>query len=62
MAKSKRTKTNASLSPAQQILNQLWQEHVQHEFSTRNTDDTLATIVEDAYVNHIPVLTGRGQE
>src|SRR4030095_10978636 len=25
---------------------------------TRNTEDTLATMVEDAYVNHIPVLTG----
>jgi carboxymethylenebutenolidase len=31
---------------------------VQYEFSTRNTEDTLATMVEDAYVNHIPVLTG----
>ena len=31
---------------------------MQYEFSTRNTDDTLATMVEDAYVNHIPVLTG----
>jgi carboxymethylenebutenolidase len=31
---------------------------VRYEFSTRNADDTLATMVEDAYVNHIPVLTG----
>jgi carboxymethylenebutenolidase len=31
---------------------------VRYEFSTRNTDDTLATMVDDAYVNHIPVLTG----
>jgi len=31
---------------------------VQHEFSTRHTEKTLATMVEDAYVNHIPVLTG----
>jgi carboxymethylenebutenolidase len=29
-----------------------------YEFATRNTEDTLATMVEDAYVNHIPVLTG----
>jgi carboxymethylenebutenolidase len=36
----------------------LWEEHVQHEFSTRHTEKTLATMVEDAYVNHIPVLTG----
>jgi carboxymethylenebutenolidase len=25
---------------------------------TRNTEDTLATMVENAYVNHVPVLTG----
>ena len=29
-----------------------------HEFSTCNTEDTLSTMVENAYVNHIPVLTG----
>lgn len=39
-------------------LSELWDEHVRHEFSTRNVDETLATMVEDAYVNHIPVLTG----
>jgi len=31
---------------------------VRHEFTTHHTEDTLATMVEDAYVNHIPVLTG----
>ena len=39
-------------------LERLWEEHVRHEFVTRNTDETLATMVEDAYVNHVPVLTG----
>jgi carboxymethylenebutenolidase len=39
-------------------LARLWEEHTRHEFSTRNTDATLATMVEDAYVNHVPVLTG----
>ena len=43
---------------AQESLSQLWEEHVRHEFATHNTEDTLATMVEDAYVNHIPVLTG----
>ncbi|MCM3870492.1 MAG: dienelactone hydrolase family protein [Pyrinomonadaceae bacterium] len=45
--------TNAS-----QRLSDLWDEHVKCEFATRNTEDTLATMVEDAYVNHVPVLTG----
>src|SRR5580704_18832531 len=39
-------------------LSQLWEEHTNHEFTTRDTEATLATMVEDAYVNHIPVMTG----
>jgi len=39
-------------------LVKLWEEHTQHEFATRDTEATLATMVEDAYVNHIPVMTG----
>lgn len=47
-------------SPANspEALEQIWAEHLKHEFATRNTEDTLATMVEDAYVNHVPVLTG----
>ncbi|PYJ90726.1 MAG: hypothetical protein DME20_05000 [Verrucomicrobia bacterium] len=58
MAKPEQTDAKTNPTPAQETLRQLWEEHVQYEFSTRNTDDTLATMVEDAYVNHIPVLTG----
>jgi carboxymethylenebutenolidase len=36
----------------------LWDEHISYEFSTRDVDSTIATMVEDAYVNHIPVMTG----
>jgi len=39
-------------------LSQLWEEHTRHEFVTRDTEETLLTMVEDAYVNHVPVLTG----
>ena len=39
-------------------LSQLWEEHTQHEFATCDTEATLATMVEDAYVNHVPVMTG----
>jgi carboxymethylenebutenolidase len=58
MAKPERNDAHITLTPAQQHLLRLWEEHVQHEFSTRQTGNTLATMVEDAYVNHIPVLTG----
>ena len=43
---------------AQVDLMRLWEEHTKHEFATRDTESTLDTMVEDAYVNHVPVLTG----
>jgi carboxymethylenebutenolidase len=58
MGKPEQADANTNLTPAEETLRQLWEEHVRHEFSTRNVDDTLATMVEDAYVNHVPVLTG----
>jgi dienelactone hydrolase family protein len=48
----------APLSPSPQRLSELWEEHLRYEFTTRHTEDTLATMVADAYVDHIPVLTG----
>ncbi|MBD1852528.1 nuclear transport factor 2 family protein [Cyanobacteria bacterium FACHB-502] len=47
-----------NLTPAQESLQALWEEHLRHEFGTHNTEDALATMVEDAYVNHIPVMIG----
>ena len=43
---------------AQDRLVALWEEHIRHEFATKDTEETLATMVEDAYVDHVPVLTG----
>jgi carboxymethylenebutenolidase len=48
----------AGLADAQQTLSSRWDDHVRYEFATRNTDDTLETMVPDAYVNHVPVMTG----
>jgi len=48
------------MTPAQESL-ALWQEHLQYEFGTHSTEDALATMVEDAYVNHIPVMTGESE-
>src|SRR6516225_9505642 len=58
MAKTKKRNVPKSRAAAQKPLSQLWDKHVLHEFSTRHTEHTLATMVEHAYVNHIPVLTG----
>ncbi len=38
--------------------NRLWEEHTKREFATRDTETTLETVVEDAYVNHIPTMIG----
>lgn len=46
------------LTAEQQALNDLWEEHVRDEFAARDTDATLRTMTPDAYVNHIPVMTG----
>jgi carboxymethylenebutenolidase len=45
-----------TLSPQQ--LEQLWAEHLKGEFETKDVESTLATMVDDAYVNHMPVNTG----
>src|SRR5882672_2464103 len=50
--------SSPTLTAAQELLRDLWEAHVKYEFATQNTEDTLATMVEDAYVNHVPVLTG----
>ena len=48
---------------AAEELERLWAEHLKGEFETRDVEATLATMVEDAYVNHMPVNTGaRGKE
>src|SRR5436305_12406413 len=50
--------SGAEPTDRQEFLQNLWEEHMRHEFATHNTENTLATMVDDAYVNHIPVLTG----
>lgn len=46
------------LTEGQRHLEQLWEKHCEYEFATRDTEATLETMVDDAYVNHIPTMTG----
>jgi carboxymethylenebutenolidase len=39
-------------------LTALWEEHCRHEFGTRDADATMATMVDEPYVNHVPTMTG----
>jgi len=42
----------------QQEMERVWGDHIRHEFETKNVEATLATMVDDASVNHMPVNTG----
>jgi carboxymethylenebutenolidase len=48
----------AALTPAQQAMSDLWDKHMQSEFESQSVEDTLKTMIDDPYVNHVPVLTG----
>ena len=39
-------------------LVELWEAHCRYEFETRDVDATMATMVAEPYVNHIPTMTG----
>ena len=39
-------------------LEALWENHLHHEFGSRDTAATMATMVAEPYVNHIPTMTG----
>jgi carboxymethylenebutenolidase len=39
-------------------LEPLWEEHLRHEFDTRDVDATMATMVPTPYVNHVPTMAG----
>jgi carboxymethylenebutenolidase len=56
--KQANVQATSNLTPAQEALQELWEEHLGYEFGTHSTEDALATMVEDAYVNHIPIMTG----
>ncbi|KAJ5758314.1 uncharacterized protein N7511_007008 [Penicillium nucicola] len=39
-------------------LEKIWDEHTYYEFGDRSVEKTMATMVQEPYVNHIPTLTG----
>jgi hypothetical protein len=49
------------LSPEQQAMEKLWDEHVASEFQNRSAEAALNTMVERPSVNHVPVMIGVAQ-
>ncbi|PLN74943.1 hypothetical protein BDW42DRAFT_181499 [Aspergillus taichungensis] len=39
-------------------LEKIWDEHTFYEFGDRSVEKTMATMVQEPYVNHVPTLTG----
>ncbi len=39
-------------------LEAIWEEHTKFEFGERAVEKTMATMVQEPYVNHIPTMTG----
>lgn len=47
----------------QRLMLETWERHLAYEFETHDADATVSTMVTNAYVNHIPTMTGgRGVE
>ncbi len=42
----------------QQRLISLWEDHLRYEFTAPDPEATVATMVDDAHVNHVPTMTG----
>ncbi|KAK4188902.1 hypothetical protein QBC35DRAFT_495080 [Podospora australis] len=39
-------------------LEAIWDEHTRYEFADRSVEETMKTMVDEPYVNHVPTLTG----
>ncbi len=48
----------ASGTTARQQLIEVWEDHMAGEFATKSVEDTMATMIEGAHINHIPTMTG----
>jgi carboxymethylenebutenolidase len=46
------------LSPEQQALEKLWEEHLASEFTAKSAKAAVNTMVQRPSVNHVPVMTG----
>ena len=46
------------LTPAQQEMVSMWEQHMAAEFQTKDLEATMATMTAEPFVNHVPVMTG----
>jgi carboxymethylenebutenolidase len=48
----------SQLSPEQQALEKVWEEHLASEFQFKSAEAAINTMVDRPSVNHVPVMTG----
>jgi carboxymethylenebutenolidase len=48
----------SDMTPEQKNMVDLWTEHTDCEFATKNVEDTMKTMSGGPHVNHVPVMTG----
>ena len=54
---------DSTYTPEEQGLIDVWERHLRCEFADRDPVATVATMSDDNYVNHVPVMTGgRGRD
>lgn len=54
---------DSTYTPEEQRLIDVWERHLRYEFTDRDAAATVATMADDNYVNHVPVMTGgRGRD
>ncbi len=58
MAHQRSITTLKSVIGPQYDLSALWDKHCEYEFAVRDVDATMATMVAEPYVNHVPTMTG----
>lgn len=46
------------LTRDQQRLLQIWENHTRYEFEAKNVNQTMKTMIENPYVNHVPTMMG----
>ena len=46
------------LSHEQQKLLETWENHTRYEFETKSVNQTMETMIDTPYVNHVPTMTG----
>src|SRR5262249_29212460 len=47
-----------TLTPGEQTLNDVWNEHLRAEFAAHSPEETIATMVANPRINHVPLMIG----